>query len=231
MKERGVIMTGHSVNQILADLKTASRRIMKPQPVEGPPEHFYAVCKKLDAGYCHTTREAMVRLLLPHCPYGQIGDHLFVREKLHRGDDGCWLRSADNSEVTLPRGDPRGASMIAWAHHKEQDYCSPLHMPRFACRLTLEITGVRIARIQETSEADARAEGAVPGPSSFGVYPSAQAARAPETYTAAFRRVWCEINGAKSWDANDWVWVLGFKRIDAKAEAGDGRNDARAEVR
>jgi len=75
-------------------------------------------------------------------------------------------------------------------------------MPRWASRILLEITEVRVQRLQEISEEDARAEGVT-------------LQKNPEsTFRSGFRSIWCDINGPKSWNANPWCWVLSFRRIN-----------------
>ncbi len=81
-----------------------------------------------------------------------------------------------------------------------------IHMPRAASRITLEITGVRVEKLQEISEADAMAEGATP------VLVPPDGGSAP--HVEGFRVLWESINGAGSWDANPWVWVLEFRRLE-----------------
>ena len=73
-------------------------------------------------------------------------------------------------------------------------------MPRWASRITLEITEVRVERLQDISEDDARAEGV-------------EYEDCWTTYRQAFEGLWCKINGSGSWDANPWVWVIEFRRV------------------
>lgn len=89
-----------------------------------------------------------------------------------------------------------------------------IHMPRWASRLTLEITGARVERVQEIGEADAKAEGIrdlLTRPDTVTVKPA----------TACFIRLWDSINATRSfgWDANPWVWVVEFKRVEQKGGA------------
>jgi len=76
-------------------------------------------------------------------------------------------------------------------------------MPRWASRITLEVTGVRVEKLQEITESDAKAEGVDP-----------VVAKLP-THRDAYRCLWGEINGAGSWDENPWVWVIEFKRVSS----------------
>ena len=99
---------------------------------------------------------------------------------------------------------------------KEIKWRPSIHMPRWASRITLEITGVRVERLQDISEADARAEGATPIPDPCDHTRLACAdigCAGPRPYTEGFRSLWQSINGPGSWDANPWVWAVEFKRV------------------
>lgn len=95
-------------------------------------------------------------------------------------------------------------------------------MPRSACRLVLEVTGVRVERLQEISEADGVAEGIErigdcgpnAGPNRFSVRDAAGWTNFP-TAVGAYRQLWASINGAGSWNANPWVWVLELRRVQS----------------
>lgn len=83
-------------------------------------------------------------------------------------------------------------------------------MPRWASRITLEITGVRVERLQDISEADAKAEGV----SDYNVITDPVTGEINRDAGEAFEALWSSINGAESWDANPWVWALTFKRVE-----------------
>lgn len=102
----------------------------------------------------------------------------------------------------------------SWDGHDMVGWKPSIHMPRWASRITLEVTGVRIERLQDISEADARAEGIEQSERTGGWLPGNCAA--PEW---AFRELWESINGAGSWNANPWVWVVEFRRIEQEAKA------------
>ncbi|EEK9983752.1 hypothetical protein G3046_004806, partial [Salmonella enterica subsp. enterica serovar Montevideo] len=77
-----------------------------------------------------------------------------------------------------------------------------IHMPRWASRILLEITNVRVERLNDISECDARAEGAPTESTLIG-----------DKHYPGFRSLWKSIYGEDSWNANPWVWVIEFERI------------------
>lgn len=123
------------------------------------------------------------------CPYGQPGDRLWVRETFCDLDDGEFEYRADGEcdPNVVPRWTPS------------------IHMPRAASRILLEIASVRVERLQDISEGDAWAEGV--DKAEVLSMPCADGA------TAAYSALWQRINGAGSWEANPWVWVVEFKRV------------------
>ncbi|HBP5539584.1 hypothetical protein ACM7D1_18555 [Pseudomonas aeruginosa] len=209
MKERPILFTGPMVRAILEGRKTVTRRVMKPQPdflgsMVDPNTPF----KTLDAGL-----HARIT-----CPYGEPGDRLWVRE--------AWAADAQVDAIAprdLSQGEPiwfpadlsvrqTGCSMISKGRGRPS-----IHMPRWASRILLEITAVRVERLQDISEDQAEAEG------TQGCVPYCQSPYdsdgAPAcdcmnlTYKESFQALWSSINGAASWDANPWVWVVEFKRV------------------
>ena len=129
-----------------------------------------------------------------------VGDRLWVREALSRTLDGEWRYRADQVMVAMRSDDPRVPAMIAWAHHKKGDACSPIHMPRWASRLTLTVTAVRVERLQDISEADAEAEGVVVEGPNVG----------RRLYRHGYRLLWGSLHGPRAWDANPWVAAISF---------------------
>jgi len=206
MTERPILFSGAMVRAILAGEKTQTRRVVKPQPYNDP-----AVKVRMHRG------TALFGALADaavgdewKCPYGQPGDRLWVRETWapNDGSEGGYLYRADHSgasgfhTVDLKTG--------VWTHSVSR-WRPSIHMPRAVSRITLEITGVRVERLQAISEDDARAEG---------VEVWAQGTMSPEgqrNYSAIgkFERLWSSINGNDSWQADPWVWVVEFKRLEA----------------
>lgn len=146
------------------------------------------------------------------CPYGQPGDGLWVRE--------TWLRWAcplhDEGYPPDTKCDCTEPSSIRYRADGEIPavrWKPSIFLPRWASRLTLEIESVRVERLQDISEEDAKAEGVEQ--QALTLNGDAQMDReCRETPREAFARLWRSINGPESWDANPWVWVIGFKRVE-----------------
>ncbi|HBO5502800.1 hypothetical protein OD762_22655 [Pseudomonas aeruginosa] len=203
MKERPILFSRPMVRAILEGRKTVTRRVMKPQPdflgsMVDPNTPF----KTLDAGL-----HARIT-----CPYGEPGDRLWVRE--------AWAADAQVDAIAprdLSQGEPiwypadfsvrqTGCSMISKGRGRPS-----IHMPRWASRILLEITAVRIERLQDISEKQALAEGVeLEGE---GVCWAGAAGTASDSPVESFRLLWELINGAGSWNANPWVWGVEFKRV------------------
>lgn len=196
MKERPILFSGPMIRAILDGRKTQTRRLVAPQP----DEDGLAREMRLSApGPWMDTSERVYR-----CTYGDTGDRLWVRETLKLRDAGtrreCWIYAADGGIIRMQDDDPRVHQMLSWAHHKEGDTCVSIHMPRWASRITLEIASVRVDRLQDISEEDARAEGVIPSQR--------------WTYKRAFQDLWEAINGKRcAWDSNPWVWAVSFRRV------------------
>lgn len=224
MKERPILFSGAMVRAILDGSKTQTRRVIKNNPIEphpvekaahyhtGDPSQGYAWYWR-DRGCWNSSKPFF-------CPYGHAGDRLWVRET-HRLIDysvtapGCYpvhddwqaIYKADNLSEFIAAGRWRPS----------------IHMPRWASRIALEITGVRIERLQEISEEDALAEGieksSDPSLSSWpflGANHLIKGTPKPHaTAGQAFLDVWGSIYGAMSGIDNPWVWVIEFKRVQA----------------
>jgi hypothetical protein len=177
-----------------AGRKTQTRRIVKGQPANAEQAKLW------------------------RCPYGAPGDRLYVRETWAVGvcADGLspkelnpvtWLRdngglwfAADSAEPTHPISE-RGKTRVS------------IHMPRWASRTLLDVVSVRVERLQDISEDDAKAEGVVPLP-----YDPEGDCWTDGKHRTAFESLWNEINGwsPNAWEANPWVWVITFKRVGSR---------------
>jgi len=145
------------------------------------------------------------------CPYGQPGDGLWVREhwRAPASCDHLPPRSICDSEPLQFIADETTGAEAGFGKARRA-----FHMPRWASRITLEITGVRVERLQDISEADAQAEGARACDPVSGreVLFSAPGSSQAGSYRLHFQDIWTTINGPESWAANPWVWVIKFRR-------------------
>lgn len=212
MKERGIIFNGAMVRVILSGQKTQTRRIMKQQPPErwspvtssGEPDLQARTYTQgvVDRHGCLQAGPQVFGVADEEwgavSPFGQPGDRLWVRE--------TFWQPRDKSE-TLYRADGAILGCGKWT--------PSIHMPRSACRLLLEITDVRVERLNDISNDDAMAEGMDDGTSD-----AALAAGWFEKPRRAFERLWAQIYGQESWDGNPWVWVYEFKLVPASAGKG-----------
>lgn len=221
MREHPIIFSGPMVRAILEGRKTQTRRVVKPQPSAGVRDSVFAR-SGLEDGHGRELR----------CPYGQPGDRLWVRETWgyrcgigvnptteavieYRADRARSKLPVPNGQPGLPRQRPNMThpELLAWWGR----WRPSIHMPRWASRITLEITDVRVERVQDISEADARAEGVlwVPG---HGEIEPADLEEGYSNYLncrGGFQVLWDSINAKKyPWSANPWVWALTFKRVE-----------------
>jgi hypothetical protein len=191
MKERPILFSGPMVMAILEGRKMQTRRVIKPQPND-PDNKF--------------------RMDMPtYCPYGKPGDRLWVCESLTLPDGDHWLYSADNQPVMV--NPEHETAMVVWVHHKDGDHRPSIHMSRWASRITLEISDVRVERVQDISNKDAREEGLDCAP-----HRGATCGRADtgidQCAICPFVMLWQSINGkTHPWSSNPWVWVVEFKRV------------------
>ena len=190
MKERPILFSAQMVEAILDDRKTQTRRVVKPQPVfvAAPNVPF----KTEDAD-----PNGIIR-----CPHGKPGDRLWVRETFAPMIGGGYVYAADYTAERLKA--PGGSGF--WK--------PSIHMPRSASRITLEITGVRIERLNDISEDDAIAEGV--DVKMDAVMTAAQCrGKAGTAAQLEYWHLWESIHGKGSWDANPFVWVVEFNRVTA----------------
>lgn len=202
MKARPILLRAHEVRGILDGRQTQVRRIIDSRLIG--ESHWKPVETVF---WYHEDDSIPIAKATPYCPFGKPGDRLWVRETLRKYPErNGWGYDADKSLLVLTEQSAHEG--IAWAHHQERDVCVSIHMPRWASRITLEIVGVRVERLQSISEEDARAEDA----EAVNITDPGDTA---ETYShlVGFRRLWTSIHGPGSWEANPWVWVLSFRRV------------------
>jgi hypothetical protein len=223
MKTRPILMSESLVRPILDGSKTQTRRIMKPQPfrdVDGLHFAHTATDTRDGCGWWTARVGERASYCMPEgkdaitadarCPFGTVGDQLWVREAFR--PVGMAGRTAlveyaatPDLLVELPLDDHGQAD--AWRAVEKQKQGNPLRwtpsilMPRWASRITIEITDVRVQRLSDISEDDARAEGVVPLMMDRG------------SFMPRFEGVWGHIYGPDSWASNPWVWALTFNRV------------------
>ncbi|HLF10636.1 MAG TPA: hypothetical protein VJA26_05430 [Gammaproteobacteria bacterium] len=190
MAERPIIFSGDMVKAILADQKSQTRRVVKPQPkgdVEpcNLPTGFWAIG---DNDYAE------------RCPYGVPGDTLWVREAWADAGDGKWPEMFEGHLWPKYRATEPDAPVKRWR--------PSIHMPRWASRISLRVTGVRVERLNEISPADCIAEGITQPRYGDGRYCS---------WVDPYRDLWDSLNGKRApWSSNPLVWCIAFERIGAQ---------------
>lgn len=211
-KERPILFSGSMVRAILEGRKTQTRRIVTDK-------HFKRLGLERDGEYVYTTEGPQWDGTFEGgeilwCPYGKPGDRLWVRETWCQAatDDGYFKYNAEgnlDSTCCHYRADGYEVMHIDGGETESGQPRSPwspsIHMPRWASRITLEITGVRVERLQDISPTEACKEGVFED----GSYCSEPPLPYP---VATFKKLWNSINGPDSWSANPWVWVIEFKR-------------------
>ncbi|MGQ8875919.1 hypothetical protein ACUTR7_00295 [Delftia sp. NA_296.1] len=215
MKERPILFSGPMVRAILASTKSQTRRICKPAMAHNL-SHVVEVPDPQERGqiYNGTTfgdEEGSIQFT---SPYGGVRDRLWVRES------HWWFKDECDHETGYypPALTADDVEYRADGESKRHGWRPSIHMPRWASRITLEITGVRVERLQDINQADAQAEGAPPGHPSID-----QISREfgyPDFPRSWYAQLWEEINGPGSWAQNPWVWVVEFKRVQ---QASSGR--------
>lgn len=190
MTERGMIFNAEMVRAVLDGRKTQTRRMLTPRQIKMiDTATAIGECYPLESGHQHENSQSYYR---EWCPFGAVGDRLWVRETWNKYGglltyraDHDWINEMRKATVCLAKWTPS------------------IHMPRWASRITLEITGVRVERLNDISEDDAKAEGAPTECCVIG-----------DKHFLGFRSLWRSIYGADSWQANPWVWVIEFKRVE-----------------
>lgn len=211
MTDRPILFNGAMVRAILDGQKTQTRRAIKPQPANDPARHHpIAPYHNGSGGWNwvlaatgHGTGDPF------SCPFGQPGDRLWVREtwaETDRQDGTPVVAYAAGGCTAIGREGTNGPDVLlqnlAWGDTPHVDRWRPsIHMPRWACRLVLEVTDVRVERLQAITAADCWDEGI---PHSPDVDPRHD-----------FEELWTNTGG--NWTANPWVWVVGFRIAEGQA--------------
>lgn len=218
MADRPILFSAPMVRALLAGTKTQTRRVVKPalsgrEWVEQRETGGFWRCADGEptcyAGVWETHEYAQQYPII--CPYGQPGDRLWVREA------HWWFKDEHDPVIGYapPKLTAEDVLYRADGDDGRRVWRPSIHMPRWASRITLEVTGVRVERLQDISEADAIAEG-IERSGTFNWrnyldHPYADFTSARRSY----RSLWEQINGPGSWDENPWVWVVSFRRCDS----------------
>lgn len=191
VRERPILFSAPMVRAILEGRKTQTRRICKVQP---------QVTSDTDASWRDASADLWrnaQQYARDCCPFGVVGDRLWVRE--------TWTTFyADQDDGDTVTGDVAVYFADYEDDRSEVLWRPSIHMPRRHSRITLEITDVRVERIQDISEDDALADGGWE-------YKSCPIHKSP---IRSFAELWNQINGAGSWDSSPWVWAISFRRIE-----------------
>lgn len=186
MKEIPILFSGPMVKAIMEGRKTQTRRVVKTDGLDecGPCGNT------LTGDVMFAARDWVGNHVLRKCHYGKPGDRLWVRETFAPCAGGIVYRA--DGGTACPDGGKWRPSIF---------------MPRWASRITLEITGVRVERLNEISDFDAFQEGVKDEPGTItGPY--------CRSFVQGFKNIWESINGPGSWDENPWVWVIEFRRVN-----------------
>jgi hypothetical protein len=236
MRERPILFSAPMVRAILEGRKTQTRRVVKPQPFSNgmkysaelgdilchddylPPSAMLLRAGSKRHQY-NATQDEWGRL----CPCGQPGDRLWGRETGMLGRDSAdvpimWtFGTLNDAEYKMHPDAPEGSAQWCLMWKKKPS----IYMPRWASRITLEVTEVRVERLHDISEEDARAEGVErnhPTDETEGWLDYLDMTQGGEGFPVetardSFRTLWDSINGSDAWDLNPWVWAVSFKRV------------------
>ena len=217
MKETGLMFKAPLVLAILAGQKTQTRRIVKWKGLQKGLNLGFSGLRAGKTGdnwvlESNTPTSSEWRCTPTPCPFGKPGDRIYVRETFVQGfktdpSTGDLLQwGADGEELPMTTWFRATDGGISWSDDDGWETNVPwkpaIHMPKDLARIWLEITGVRVERLQQITEADAKAEGAVLKNS-----PAAHLT----SYRRGFQELWESTGG--DWAANPWVWVIDFKTI------------------
>lgn len=200
---RPIIFSSEMVKAILEGRKTQTRRVINPQPVTDFKVLWWQWAK-IEPIKC-----VDFKIIMPlYCPYGRVGDRLWVKESWRTIKDldslaPCEL-DKESSAIFFEADGLDNADPIFGIGKKR----SSLFMPRWASRITLEITGVKVERLQEITIRDCHEEGLPYGSNVVGI-------RDGSVILFEFKQLWDSLNAKRGygWDKNFWVWVVNFKQV------------------
>ena len=215
IREKGLIFNSEMVRALLSGRKTQTRR-----PIKWKQTRFTEIGEREDGSKWPWSEDAEHACDFWHpCPFGAVGDRIWVRETFAALEPGSYeqvkpqdghcqdLRYAATDRLAKSDADIRGYKWVP-----------SINMPRWASRILLEITDVRVERLNAISEEDARAEGIIDGGCLNCGEPEPCGCANPEPdATDAFAYLWQSIYGQENWNANPWVWVISIKRVEGGA--------------
>lgn len=199
MKERPILFSGVMVRAILEGRKTQTRRIIPFSTNLLTADSLFKNPNKIKwtDGFGFTSNGSVMNVREVACRYGKPGDRLWVRETFKTSTRG-WVYKAtsqhDHSNDLLP-----------WK--------PSIFMPRHASRITLKITNIRVERLNDISEEDAKAEGVCDIPKLLSAEENDFVGIDKNLFIERYRKLWQSINGSGSWEKNPWVWVVEFKGV------------------
>ncbi|HCI5658605.1 TPA: hypothetical protein NPO21_004206 [Klebsiella variicola subsp. variicola] len=208
MTERGMIFNGEMVRAILDGRKTQTRR-----PIKWKQTRFNEIGEREDGSKWPWSEDAEHACDFWHpCPFGAVGDRIWVRETFQGPlfdydlmDSYCKDPTPfEKPEFCVYKAD--GVPALEFYDADDELHCCwrpSIHMPRWASRILLEITNVRVERLKSISDGDAIREGC-----------STADMKSGDCVADVFARLWASIYGDESWNSNPWVWVIEFKRIE-----------------
>ena len=219
MKEHPLLMNGPLVRATLEGRKTQTRRPIKPQPDDDIVDVEYDAIADLWLGNTQEDNDlGYTSSWAARCPLGKAGDRLWVRETFQ-----AWRKVGHESDEWEPicvKAASFGDTIEYRATSKSTGPWTPsIHMPRWACRLVLPLVSVRVERVQDITEEDAKAEGVEPVlMRGIGSYPEWMRPTMREVggHQKAFELLWKQIYGDALWDANPWVWVAEWDHIEVR---------------
>ena len=239
MKERPILFSSSMVRALLAGKKTQTRRLVKSQPmmgmVAGRPDlgtgwiwqngkaRFNNPCDEKELADAMATHKGV-------CPYGVPGDRLWVKETWRTAADLDAYSPTTIAQRCLDAGYERPWAPMRYeadGHHIAHDGWTAegktrvsIHMPRWASRITLAVKAVRVERLNDISEEDARAEGVRWQNAAIVVRDGEIQSEMSGTCRGAFACLWDSINGDRApFASNPWVWVVSFERVATKGSA------------
>lgn len=191
VKERPIKFKDEMVRAILNGTKTMTRRVIKPQP-----SHIIINPVELAQGFVRDSGRNYAPI---KCPYGVAGDHLWVKEAFELKNIGgkipLYVLRYSADDTTSHFLSPAQVNGMRAGKH------TPVDMPQWASRITLEVTSIKVERVQDISNADAVREGMIDDDNT--------------TMRPDFRVLWNIINSKEySWEVNPWVWVVSFERVE-----------------